>query len=192
MPNRTNPVPEDVFKKFNNEIDISFSITNFNVGANIIAHTLTKDSYDIPDGYNSNVAPFHTKKIDGVEIFDIALGFRSSSLTKTNPPQFPTSPYANGIYSTISGSGETNSSPSYSGEYLVTSSRIYDYISGKLNNHKDFVFSNSIVDTLAIISFKNIQFNVLSFHNFCKMYQNWLMLNFLIKLNKLKGVEVNC
>jgi len=115
----------------------------------IIKKDLTTTSYKIPIGYNGDGATWHEQHVDDLPVFDIALGFRSSSFSDVS------SPYGQGFYVHTTGSGVDNSNPAYPAQFTTTSSRIYDYFASVLNDHEDFVFSNTKVDALAIISFRN-------------------------------------
>ena len=114
---------------------------------------LSSQGYQLPIGMDGTGASWHEMHVNNLPVFDIALGFRSSSLADVS------SPYGQGFYAKSTGSGLSNSNPSYPAEYITTSSRIYNYFASVLNDHDDFVFSNSTVDALAIISFRNRKLN---------------------------------
>lgn len=141
-----NQAPEVYLTRFD-ESNSSFVLDE--ESSEIFKGDLSPRGYQIPLGYDGTGASWHEWHVDDLPVFDFALGFRSSSFFDV------ASPYGNGFHSRTSGSGVTNSNPSYASEYVTTSSRIYNYFSSILNDHDDFIFSNTTVDTLAIISFRN-------------------------------------
>jgi len=145
MPN--NSAPENYLTTFD---ESNSAISLHSKRSEIFGRDLAPRAYQVPEGYDGSEAPFHTyNDSNGLPVFDIAIGFRSGSLYDVN------SPYGKGFYSKISGSGLVNSDPGYKGQYLVTASRIYNYFASVLNDHEDFIFSNTKVDAVAIISFRN-------------------------------------